>query len=75
MSQKLNAKHSYNKFKKHSLISSSIEQNEDKNLKPAGEWIYGTLSQSVNNKTKNFKNQSAFKGYQKNRYDLYKSIY
>lgn len=72
MHQKLNAKHSSKKFI-HSLISSSID--EDKNLKPAEQWIYGTSIQSIKNKNKNFKNQNAFKGYQKNRIDLYKSIY
>ena len=76
MKRKINTKHSYENFGRHpSLITFSINQNMDKQLKPAEEWIYGSLNISGNNSIMNFKNQKAFNGYQKNRIDLYKLFF
>ena len=75
MNKKLYVKHSLRNFNRDSsLMPFSIGQIEEKNLKPAEEWIYGTFNKLGNNTIKTFKNQSAFNGYQKNRIDLYKSI-
>lgn len=59
------------------FIITSKYQIEEKDLKPAEEWIYGSLknfNKKVNNSNINFKNQKAFNGYKKNRIDLYKSL-
>ena len=76
MNRKLNSNHSLNNFIRHpSLMELSITRNEEKNIKPVEEWIYGSLNISGNTLIMNFKNQKAFNGYQKNRIDLYKLFF
>lgn len=75
MKRKINIKNSGQNFgRPQSLITSSMHQKEDKNLKPVEEWIYGTLNIIGSKSTINFKNQKAFNGYQKKKIDLYKSL-
>ena len=76
MRRKINVKNSSKNINKHpSLMTLSNYKNEEKNLKPAEEWIYGSLNKIENNFIINFKNQKAFKGYRKNRIDLYKLLF
>ncbi len=73
MNRKINTKLSYKSFDRNqSLNNLSISKNEDKNVKPVEEWIYGTLNKVSSNRIINFKNQKAFNGYRKKRVDLYK---
>ena len=75
MKRKLNLNYSLKHFGKHSsLLTTSKYQNEERYLKPAEEWIYGTLNKIGSNSNINFRNQKAFKGYQKQKIDLYKSF-
>lgn len=76
MRKKINVKNSSKNINKHpSLMTLSKYQIEEKNIKPAEEWIYGSLNKIENNFIINFKNQKAFKGYRKNRIDLYKLFF
>lgn len=64
------------RFGKHSsLMSLSMSHDEDKNLKTAEEWIYGKVNENGNYSIINFKSQKAFKGYKKNKVDLYKLFF
>jgi hypothetical protein len=73
MSKKINTKLSVKNFERYPSINTlSISQNEEKNMKPVEEWIYGTLNKVSSTRNINFKNQKAFNGYQKKRIDLYK---
>ena len=75
MRRKLNLNYSNKYFGKHQTVMTTFKyQNEDRNLKPAEEWIYGTLNKIASNSTINFRNQKAFKGYQKKNIDLYMSF-
>ncbi len=76
MKKKLKINYSSKHFGRYpSLLTTSKYQNEERNLKPAEEWIYGTLNKIGSDSTINFKNQKAFKGYQKQKIDLCKSFY
>ena len=73
MNRKINTRLSVKNFDRYPSTSIlSISQNEEKNLKPVEEWIYGTLNKVSSTRNINFKNQKAFNGYQKKRIDLYK---
>lgn len=75
MKRRINIKNTSQNFgKPQALITSSMNQKEDKNLKPVEEWIYGTLNIIGSKSTINFKNQKAFNGYQKKKIDLCKSL-
>jgi hypothetical protein len=58
-----------------SLISLSMSHDEDKNQKTMEEWIYGKVNENGNNTIINFKSQKAFKGYKRNKVDLYKLFF
>jgi len=61
---------------KHSLMSLSMTHDEDKNnLKTAEEWIYGKANENGSKTIINFRSQKAFKGYRRNKVDLYKLFY
>lgn len=60
---------------KRSLMSLSMTHDEDKNLKTAEEWIYGKVNENGSNTIINFRSQKAFKGYKRNKVDLYKLFF
>jgi hypothetical protein len=75
MNRTINSKGNSIKLGRHFLMSLSMSHDEDKNLKTVEEWIYGKVNENGNNSIINFKSQKAFKGYKRNKVDLYKLFF